>query len=207
MKKILYIVIFTLLFTENIYAETKKEKVKIYKGWSIPQYVKPDPNLATIKHYFKKDYKLIKDPQMGFYKIKPKGNHQEFEKKLEVSQFLKDQMNSTSLLSYLYYEKDLLVYDEITPKKRLGKLYKNNTPWISNSVGKSIVSYLVGNAICEGKIKSIDVKINDWSLIENTLYHNQRLIDLLIDLPCPNRSIPWIWLPGVLLVLGQGHPL
>ena len=58
MKKILYIVIFTLLFTESIYAETKKEKVKIYKGWSIPQYVKPDPNLATIKHYFKKDYKL-----------------------------------------------------------------------------------------------------------------------------------------------------
>ena len=180
MKKILYIVIFTLLFTENIYAETKKkEKVKIYKGWSIPQYVKPDPNLATIKHYFKKDYKLIKDPQMGFYKIKPKGNHQEFEKKLEVSKFLKDQMNTTSLLSYLYYEKDRLVYDEITPKKRLGKLYKNNTPWISNSVGKSIVSYLIGNAICEGYIESIDVKINDWPLIENTLYHNQRLINLL----------------------------
>ena len=35
----------------------------------------------------------------------------------------------------------------------------------------------------------------------------QRHIDLLIDLPYPNRSIPWIWLPGVLLVLGQGHPL
>jgi hypothetical protein len=91
-------------------------------------------------------------------KFKPKGNHQEFEKKLEVSKFLKDQMNSTSLLSYLYYEKDRLVYDEITPKKRLGKLYKNNTPWISNSVGKSIVSYLIGNAICEGYIESIDVK-------------------------------------------------
>lgn len=100
-------------------------------------------------------------------------------KKLEVSKFLKDQMNSTSLLSYLYYEKDRLVYDEITPKKRLGKLYKNNTPWISNSVGKSIVSYLIGNAICEGYIESIDVKINDWPLIENTLYHNQRLINLL----------------------------
>ncbi len=180
MKKLLYIIILSLLFSGNIYAETKKkEKVKIYKGWSIPQYVKPDPNLATIKHYFKKDYKLIKDPQMGFYKIKSKGNHKKFEKQLEDSQFLKDQMNSTSLLSYLYYEKGRLVYDEITPKKRLGKLYKNNTPWISNSVGKSIVSYLIGNAICEGYIESIDVKINDWPLIENTLYHNQKLIDLL----------------------------
>ena len=31
MKKILYIVIFTLLFTENIYAETKKKKLKFLK--------------------------------------------------------------------------------------------------------------------------------------------------------------------------------
>ena len=90
MKKLLYIIILSLLFSGNIYAETKKkEKVKIYKGWSIPQYVKPDPNLATIKHYFKKDYKLIKDPQMGFYKIKPTGNHKKFEKQLKDSQFLK----------------------------------------------------------------------------------------------------------------------
>ena len=42
-----------------------------------------------------------------------------------------------------------------------------------------MVSYVVGHAICEGYIKSIDSKVNDWPLVENTLYHNQKLIDLL----------------------------
>ena len=165
--------------TKNGNKNKETNKVKIYKSWSIPQYVKPDPNLATIKHHFKKEIQLIKDPQMGWNKIKPSGNHKEFKKQLETNQFLKDQMNSSSILSYLYYEKGSLIYDEITPKNRLGKLYKNNTPWISNSVGKSIVSYLVGNAICEGKIEGINTKLNDWPLIKNTLYYDQKLIDIL----------------------------
>ena len=206
MKKLFITVLFTLIFStatvanevckdepkysvvwyynncdENISQPTNKkaDEVTIYKKWHIPQYVKPDPNLATIKHHFKKEIQLIKDPQMGWNKIKPSGNHKEFKKQLETNQFLKDQMSSSSILSYLYYEKGSLIYDEITPKKRLGKLYKNKTPWISNSVGKSIVSYLVGNAICEGKIESINTKLNDWPLIKNTLYYDQKLIDIL----------------------------
>ena len=206
MKKLFITVLFTLIFStatvanevckdepkysvvwyynncdENISQPTNKkaDEVTIYKKWHIPQYVKPDPNLATIKHHFKKEIQLIKDPQMGWNKIKPSGNHKEFKKQLETNQFLKDQMNSSSILSYLYYEKGSLIYDEITPKNRLGKLYKNNTPWISNSVGKSIVSYLVGNAICEGKIEGINTKLNDWPLLENTLYYDQKLIDIL----------------------------
>ena len=34
-----------------------------------------------------------------------------------------------------------------------------------------MVGYLAGHAICAGYIDSIDSKINDWPLIENTLYH------------------------------------
>ena len=41
-------------------------KVTKYKGWSIPQYVKPDPNLATLRHYFSKDLALISDPVIGW---------------------------------------------------------------------------------------------------------------------------------------------
>ena len=55
----------------------------------------------------------------------------------------------------------------------------DNTKFKSHSVGKSMVSYVVGHAICEGYIESVDSKINDWPLIENTLYHNQELINLL----------------------------
>jgi hypothetical protein len=44
---------------------------------------------------------------------------------------------------------------------------------------KALVSYVTGHAICEGYISSIDHKLNDWELLENTLFYDQKLIDLL----------------------------
>ena len=35
-------------------------------------------------------------------------------------------------------------------------------------MGKSITSYVIGHAICEGYIDSVDAKLNDWPLIENS---------------------------------------
>jgi hypothetical protein len=49
----------------------------------------------------------------------------------------------------------------------------------SHSMGKSLVSYVTGHAICEGYIDSVNVKLNDWPLIENTLYEDSILLDLL----------------------------
>ena len=46
-------------------------------------------------------------------------------------------------------------------------------------MGKSITSYLAGHAICEGKIESVDSRLDDWPILQNTLYHNQKLINLL----------------------------
>ena len=95
-------------------SERADTKVTEYKGWSIPQYVKPDPNLATLRHYFSKDFALISDPAMGWYKVKPAGNHQEFDKNLQDSNFIKIEFEitiqhpplssrySTLLASYAY---------------------------------------------------------------------------------------------------------
>ena len=47
------------------------------------------------------------------------------------------------------------------------------------SVGKSMVSYVAGHAICGGYIDSVNSRLNDWPLVENTLYYDQKLIDLL----------------------------
>ena len=47
------------------------------------------------------------------------------------------------------------------------------------SMGKSVTSYILGHAICGGYIDGVDARINDWPVIENTLYHNQKLIDFL----------------------------
>ena len=38
---------------------------------------------------------------------------------------------------------------------------------------------MTGHAICAGYIDDLDSKLNDWPLIENTLYHDQKLINLL----------------------------
>ena len=46
-------------------------------------------------------------------------------------------------------------------------------------MGKSLVSYVTGYAICEGYIDGVDARLDDWDVIENTLYDNQVLIDLL----------------------------
>ena len=47
------------------------------------------------------------------------------------------------------------------------------------SAGKTMTSYVVGHAICDGYIDNINSRLNDWPLIENTLYYDQKLIDLL----------------------------
>jgi hypothetical protein len=49
----------------------------------------------------------------------------------------------------------------------------------SHSMGKSLVSYVTGHAICEGYIDNVNVKLDDWPLIKSTLYDNSVLLDLL----------------------------
>ena len=46
-------------------------------------------------------------------------------------------------------------------------------------MGKSLVSYVTGYAICEGYIDNINVKLDDWSTVKGTLYEGQKLIDVL----------------------------
>ena len=88
-------------------------------------------------------------------------------------------MQKTALLSYLLYEDGKITSDEITPKDRFGIIFNNDTQWTSASMGKSLVSYVTGHAICEGYIDGVDARLNDWPLLENTLFYDQKLIDLL----------------------------
>lgn len=83
----------------------------------------------------------------------------------------------TGLLSYLLYEDDKIVIDESVKFPKFVEESGNLLP--AHSMGKSMVSYVTGHAICEGYIDSVDVKLNDWPTIKNTLYEGQSLIDLL----------------------------
>ena len=88
-------------------------------------------------------------------------------------------MQKTALLSYLLYEDGKIVIDEISPKDKFGKVFTNETKFQSQSVGKSFASYILGHAICKGYVDSIDSQLNDWPILKDTLYHNQKFIDLI----------------------------
>ena len=113
------------------------------------------------------------------FTIEKTSNYYKFKSDLRENKNVKNELQNTALLSYLLYENGKIVIDEITSKERFGELFNNQSKLHSQSAGKSITSYIVGHAICEGYITGIDAKIEDWPAAENTLYDNQKLINLL----------------------------
>ena len=135
-------------------------------------------------------HRTFDDPFLYYKKFEVKGseNHYKFQSSLrEDKDVLKEIKNTkkTGLISYLLFEDDKIVIDEsdIPDKTRKGKNNEaekiHNGLLQSHSMGKSLVSYVTGHAICEGYISSVDEKLTGWDVIENTLYDNQVLIDLL----------------------------
>ena len=118
----------------------------------------------------------------GFWKkfeIKSSDQYYQFKSDLIDDENVKKEIKNTKktgLISYLLFEDDKIIIDE----KDLPVYIRHNNGYLtSNSIGKSLVSYVAGHAICEGYIKSVDVILDDWSVLDNTLYKGQRFIDLL----------------------------
>jgi hypothetical protein len=138
-------------------------------------------NYETLKYYL---YKYLygnglRNLNHRLWEVKASNNPYNFQSDLREDKYVKKQMQNTALLSYLLYEDGKIVIDEITPKDRFGDMFIESSKFGSASLGKSIVSYLTGHAICSGYIDSVDSRLDNWPLIKNTLYDNQRLIDLL----------------------------
>ena len=99
-----------------------------------------------------------------------------FESDLRKNQNVLDEFrrnSSTGIISYLLYEDDKIVIDEVDMPP---KIINGQLP--SNSVGKSLVSYVAGYAICEGYISGVN-EVMDWDLLDNTLYEDQALLNVL----------------------------
>jgi len=140
-----------------------------------------NPNYETLKYYL---YRYLYDNGIGrgdhrLWEVKASNNPYNFQSDLREDKYIKKQMQKTALLSYLLYEDGKIVIDEITPKDRFGDMFIESSKFGSASLGKSLVSYVAGHAICAGYIESVDSRLDDWPLVQNTLYHNQNLIDLL----------------------------
>ena len=153
-------------------------KIKFYKNrWQVRPNA--EPNRDTLIYYL---WKTINHPysfSFHTYEIKPSKEPYEFKSNLRNDESVKKELKKSAILSYLLFEDDKIVIDEKSPKERLGEFFDDETKFRSNSVGKSMIGLLAGHAICAGYIDSIDSKLNDWPLIEKTLYHDQKLIDLL----------------------------
>ena len=116
------------------------------------------------------------------WEIKGSENHYKFKSNLRQDKnVLKEFKNNkeTGIISYLLFEDDKIVIDksDIPISVEGDKIIDGLLP--SHSMGKSLVSYVTGHAICEGYIDSVNVRLNDWPLIKNTLYEDSILLDLL----------------------------
>jgi len=134
--------------------------------------------------YAKKNKNSWDYPLLAYkgWEIKGSENHYKFQSNLRKDKnVLKEFKNNkeTGIISYLLFEDGKIVVDEsdIPTSVEGDKIIDGLLP--SHSMGKSLTSYITGHAICEGYIDSVNVKLNDWPLIQNTLYEDSILLDLL----------------------------
>ena len=153
--------------------------IKVYtdRGSEIPHKERPnDDTLLFYTFNYIQDYKGDKK-----FLISPSKDPYKFESNLIEDKDIKKEITrkKSPLLSYLLFEDDKIIIDEITPKDKFGIVFQNDTQWVSHSVGKSFVSYITGHAICGGYIDSVESRLNDWDVLKDTLYEDQKLIDIL----------------------------
>jgi CubicO group peptidase (beta-lactamase class C family)/endonuclease YncB( thermonuclease family) len=118
-------------------------------------------------------------PPQFSHPVEASNNPYQFHSELREDNYVKKQMQDSPLLSYLLFEDGKIVIDEITPKDRFGEMFRNTSKFHSQSISKTFISYMVGHAICKGYIDSVDSRLDDWPILQDTLYHNQKLIDVL----------------------------
>jgi len=136
-----------------------------------------NPNRDTLIYYlWAYSYR---DRSSHLREFKPTNNSYDFKFNLIEDKYLKKQMKTKGILSYLYYQDGEVLIDELSPKERLGEFLNNETKFYSMSMSKSVTSYLLGHAICDGYINGVDARVNDWPVIKDSLYHDQKLINFL----------------------------
>ena len=135
--------------------------------------------IISFSSYAKHQYEEYSFNAFWKYEIKGSDNYQQFNSDLfQDKGVIKEIKNKkkTGLISYLLFEDNKIKIDE----QDLPSYIKNNNGLMpSHSMGKSLVSYVTGYAICEGYIDNVNVKLNDWPILKGTLYEGQKLIDIL----------------------------
>ena len=115
------------------------------------------------------------------YSVPGSDNYQKLETELvdnKLSQYVQKQLDNrdkTGLVNYLLYENGKIV---INKKNYNDVIKKNKNVLRSNSMGKSMISYVTGHAVCKYGI-DLNTKMNDWAVLNNTLYADNTLSQVL----------------------------
>ena len=93
----------------------------------------------------------------------------------DLSKLVEEQLKDkkTGLVSYILFENNKILVDQ----NRKSKYKRGYYP--SHSVGKSLVSLVAGYALCNGYINHTVFERIDYPTVADTLYENQKLINLL----------------------------
>ena len=163
----------------GLYKDKEGKAISYNGAHELPENARPNDATISLFEERKKEFIKKRRRQNRLYTIAPKGNAAKFtyEKNLP-SLKLEKHLSEGFILSYLFYDNGVIKYDGIAADGRFKKKITNKTLFYTHSTGKSITSYIVGHAICDGFISSID-EIIDWPLMKNTLYQGQPLRNLL----------------------------
>ena len=149
------------------------EGIKTWNGLIPSKY---NPNLETVRHHF-----LLYNARwpVGTFDSEPASNPRPLKFDLRDEPRIDWYLRNTFLASYLMYEKGEVVIDKISPQDRFGDLIDQNTLLYSMSLGKSVGSYLMGHAICNGHVESLDHKLSDWPIVANSLIAESSVRDVI----------------------------
>lgn len=184
MKKII-ITIFALLSLSGCQQATLPQKNKggvavIYKSMhELPENARPNDATISLYEDGKRNFLIMRKGQERLYTIEPIGNSVSFKSNPNPkSKTLSQGLEEGYLLSYLYYKKGTIIYDGKATKGRFSRDVTDETIFFTHSTGKSITSYVLAHAICDGYINSIDERLN-WPMFSKTLYNGQSIRDLI----------------------------
>jgi len=121
--------------TNNLKIKINKKRNNLGSG--------SNPNIDTLIYYlwnYSYRQRSSMDVRTAGVELKPTKKPYEFKFNLIEDKFVKKQMKTKGILSYLYYQDGQVLIDETSPKERLGKFMNDGTKYYSMSMSKSLVS-------------------------------------------------------------------
>ena len=151
-------------------------KLRHYEHGKIPTGYKNLP-LKTARYYFQAYND--RGAGWGLFDSAPSSAPRKIDLTQQKNAYVTAQLEETSLISYMVYDKGKLIINELSPSGRFGDLINEDTLIYSMSIGKSLAGYMIGHAICQGYIESTEQPLSDWPLVADTFIAELTVRDVI----------------------------